>query len=187
MAKILAFIASPRPQGSCAQILERVCKGAKEGKAEVRVYDLNSPNLRGCQGCLYCRTHPECMVKDFLAPVYSEMISATGIVFASPIYFAQVTGQAKIWLDRMFPMLDGPTSKPRFPGKAAVTIFSQGDGNPERFGTAINLVHGFMRTFGWKVSETLINAGASAAGFAISPDLLERAYKAGQELAAWKL
>jgi multimeric flavodoxin WrbA len=47
--------------------------------------------------------------------VYEEIKDADSIIFGSPIYFHQITGQARIWLDGMVPMV--ADFKPRYPGK----------------------------------------------------------------------
>lgn len=183
MARILAFSGSPRADGHSGRLLGELIKGAESRGAEVKVYDLNNPGLRGCQSCFACRAKPGCSVRDYLAPVYEEMADAAGVVLSSPIYFASISGQAKLWLDRMFPMLDGQSFLPRYPGKRAVTIFSQGDGNPDRFGGAIRMVHGFFKTFGWDMAESIVCSGASAPGFVLSNELMKMAHDAGAALA----
>jgi multimeric flavodoxin WrbA len=37
--------------------------------------------------------------------MYEAINEADAIVFGSPIYYYQITGQARVWLDRTFPML----------------------------------------------------------------------------------
>lgn len=184
MGTVLAFTGSPRPKGHCNLLLAELKNGVESAGGTLKTYDLNHPEFRGCQGCFYCRTHPDCSVNDYLTPAYDEIKAADGLVFTSPIYFAQISGQAKKWVDRMFPMLDGQSFRPRHPGKKVVTIFAQGDGNAERFAQAVNMVHGFIKTFGWELQENLMCSGVSAPGYAIPDDLLQKARQAGQELAA---
>lgn len=182
-SKITAFAGSPRKGGFTWALLKEVLRGAEDGGAEVKVYDLNDPGFRGCQGCFYCRSHQGCRVDDILQPFFDEVGEVSGIVFASPIYFADISGQGKMWLDRMFPMLDGQSFSPRHPGKRVVDIFTQGDGHADRFQPAIDRLHGFINGFGWKVEETLVCAGTSETGFALPPDLMGKAYAAGRKLA----
>jgi multimeric flavodoxin WrbA len=84
--------------------------------AQIKVFNLDDEGIKGCQGCLYCRKNVGCARKDALQPMYDEIKNSDGVIFGSPIYFAQITGQAKQWLDRMLPMIDGKF-KPRFPAK----------------------------------------------------------------------
>ena len=181
--KIAAVAGSPRREGFTWTLFREVLRGAGDGGAEVTVYDLNDPGFRGCQGCYYCRTHQECRLDDILRPFFDSVDEVSGIVFSSPIYFADISGQGKKWLDRMFPMLDVQSFAPRHPGKRVVDIYTQGDGNGERFRPAIGRLHGFLNGFGWKVEETLICAGTTETGFEIPSDQLNRAYAAGLNLA----
>lgn len=61
---------------------------------------------------------------------YIRINEADAIVFGSPIYYYQITGKARIWLDRTFPML-GDNFTPRHPGKKLITIFVQGSPDPK--------------------------------------------------------
>lgn len=183
MGTILVLAGSPRKEGHTQIILKELAKGAQSRGGVVKTYDLNDPDFRGCQGCFYCRTHPACSVNDVFSPFYADIEAASGVVFASPIYFGDISGQAKTGLDRLFPMLDGASFSPRFPGKKFVSVFAQGDGNAERFAPAIARLGGFLQNFGWKQADTLVCAGVSAPGFVMPDDLLKRAFAAGSELA----
>lgn len=180
---IAAFAGSPRRDGFSWILLDELIKGAKSKGAGVKVYDLNDPGFRGCQGCYYCRTNTSCIQQDMLRPFYTEVDDTAGIVLTSPIYFADMSGQAKQWLDRMFPMVDGKSFAPRHPGKRVVDIYAQGDGNVERFQPAIDRLHGFFKGFGWKVEETIVCGGVGAAGYSVPAELKARAFKAGETLA----
>lgn len=182
MPNIIAFTGSPRKEGNTRRLLNELIEGAEAKGGEVKVYDLNEPGIRGCQGCFYCRSHPECSVQDALAPFYGEVRNATGIVFASPVYFGDISGQGKIWLDRMFPMLDGQAFQPRFPGKKVVTLFAQGDGDAGRFLPAMQRLHSFLHTFGWKLQDNLVCADASSPGYEMPRELLQKAKAAGGAL-----
>ncbi len=183
MAKILAFAGSPRQDGHSSLVMKELLGAARAKGADSRVFDLNDQSLRGCQGCFHCRDHDGCIIEDPLQPVYSGMKNAVGLVFASPIYFADISGQAKIWLDRMFPMLDVRTGKPRHPEKKIVTIFSQGDRNPARFEPSIHRLHGFLSTFGWKLQDSIVIAGVNSPGYVLPGEVLEKARAAGEALA----
>lgn len=130
MSKVLIFNGSPRKNGYTTKLLEQVAEGAKSKGAEIIEFDLNDSGIRGCQGCFYCRKHDGCAIKDYLQPMYKAITEADAIVFGSPNYGYQVTGQAKIWFDRTFPMV-GEKFMPRHPGKKVISIFVQGSPNPE--------------------------------------------------------
>ena len=181
MSKIVILNGSPRKNGYTAKLLEQVVKGAKSKGAEVMEFDLNDPGIRGCQGCLYCRKHDGCAVNDYLQPMYEAIKESDAIIFGSPIYYFQITGQAKVWLDRTFPMVES-NYVPRYPGKKVITIFAQGNANPELSADGIKFVHDVFEIYGWKLEDSIHYCGASDSNFAMLEELSLRAFKDGENL-----
>ncbi|MEG0999216.1 MAG: flavodoxin family protein [Clostridiales bacterium] len=182
MSKIVVFKGSPRKKGFTNQLIDEAIKGAKSKGAEVKIYDLNDDGVKGCQGCFHCRTHEGCATKDYLQPMYEDIKNSDAIIFGTPIYFYQIAGQAKQWIDRLYPVLDGK-SKPRYPGKKVFSIFTQGSGDPETYKTITDSINGFFTMFGWNVEKTLICGGTTSPDFKLSDELLKSALQAGETLA----
>lgn len=181
MSKIIAFVGSPRKNGYTSQLIKEAIKGAKSKGAEVKIYNLNNDGIKGCQGCFYCRSHEGCYTKDYLQPMYEDLKNADGIIFSSPIYFRQITGQAKQWLDRMYPMIDS-TFQPRYPGKKVVTIFAQGNENKDAFQTGIQSINDTFPIFGWDLADSLLCYNTGSPDFKLSDELLKQAFTAGELL-----
>ena len=181
MKKIVAFLGSPRKNGYSTQLVHHVLEGAKATGAEVVIYDLNDEGVRGCQGCFYCRNHEGCATKDKLQPMYEDIKAAVGIVAGFPIYFGTISGQAKLWIDRMYPML-GDGHKPRYPGKRVVTIYAQANGDNSLFADAIKSGNRLFEMYGWDLAESLLVYGDVAPDFTLPKELLDRAYEAGKQL-----
>ena len=72
----------------------------------VYLYDLN---FRGCIGCHSCKLLDEtkmshCAMRDELTPVLEKAIDADVILIGSPIYYNDITGEARSFLERyLFP------------------------------------------------------------------------------------
>ena len=182
MSKVVIFKGSPRKNGYTAKLLEQVAKGAESKGAEVIEFDLNDSGIRGCQGCFYCRTHDGCATKDYLQPMYEAIIEADAIVFGSPIYYYQITGQAKVWLERTFPML-GDNFAPRHPGKKLITIFAQGNSDPKIGAEGIKFVNDILESYGWKLEDSIHYCGTSSnPDLAMFDELSLRAFKDGENL-----
>lgn len=181
MSKIIAFLSSPRKNGYTAQLVERVLEGARSVGAEVVTYHLNDEGIKGCQGCFYCRANEGCATKDKLQPMYEDIKAADGIVAGFPIYFGTITGQAKLWIDRLYPML-ADRHNPRYPGKKVITVYAQANSDRELFAGAIETNDNLFKRFGWDVEESLHIYGNSAPGYTIPQELYDRAYEAGKKL-----
>lgn len=182
MSKVIIFKGSPRKNGITAKLLEQVAEGAKSKGAEVVEFDLNDPGIRGCQGCFYCRTHDGCAVNDYLQPMYKAFAKSDAIVFGSPIYVFHISGQAKILLDRMYPLIEELPQGliPKYPGKKLVTVFAQASSDPKKGADGIKYVHDILVAYGGcKLEDSIHYCGNNDA---MLDELCLRAFKDGENL-----
>ncbi len=102
--KIFAVNGSPRrDKGNTARILHPFLEGAKEAGASVDLVNIRDKDVRSCLGCNACwlKTPGRCVQKDDMAGLLEMMSDCEVAVLASPIYAGAVTGQMKIFMDRM--------------------------------------------------------------------------------------
>ena len=72
---------------------------------EIFYYKLWDLNYRGCNECKLCkRNNSLCVVEDDLLPVWKKLAAADLIVFISPIYYGQINGEMKQFVDRIYCM-----------------------------------------------------------------------------------
>ena len=132
--KIIHISGSPRKQSNSRNIGEQFTARAEERGAEISTYILNKMDIKGCQGCYACKKGKErCIVKDDLAPVLDGIYETDIIVISTPVYFWDLPGQLKCFIDRFYSYAkeDWQTNpKPsRLPsGKKVVFIQTQGAG-----------------------------------------------------------
>ena len=181
MSKVIAFFGSPRKEGSSTRLVEQVIEGAKAEGAVVVTYNLNEDGVKGCQGCLFCRTNEGCATKDKLQSMYQEIKDADGVVSGFPIYFTNISGQAKLLIDRLFPLIDKKLA-PRFPGKKFVNIYAQGQQDVEMFKGAIEANDRTFKRFGWDLVDSILINGSIGSKYAIPQEFMDRAFKAGKLL-----
>ncbi len=182
--KVIGIVGSPRKNGNTNILVQQVLKGAEEAGAETRIFILNEMNYRGCQGCGYCKSHDKCKLEDDLTELFDELALADGVVFGSPIYFGQFTGQMRLFLDRCYSLINADFSSRLPAGKKAVIIGMQGapdaaafKGVYDEFGGQIS---NFMRM---DVKDTIVGIGYNAPGEVKGDsELMERAKNAGLNL-----
>lgn len=88
-------------QGNTEIMIEAFKDAAK--KHEVKVVDIARMDIHGCLGCKYCYAHQgECVQKDDMGKVFEELKDADMVVFASPIYWFDITAQLKATIDRLY-------------------------------------------------------------------------------------
>lgn len=93
-----------------ALMLEAAARGAESAGAEVERVDLYRLDFKGCRSCFSCQrigAEGRCAARDELQPVLERILAADALVVGSPIYFGDVTGETRSFLERLwFPGLN---------------------------------------------------------------------------------
>ncbi|MFH1038050.1 MAG: flavodoxin family protein [PVC group bacterium] len=104
--KIVFIFGSPRENGNTRVLMERAMKAAREAGATVE--EINAVKLKhtvpGCSGCLWCKKAGEfrCVIGDEVARQVGRLPEYDTIVFATPVYWLSYSAQIKIFIDRMY-------------------------------------------------------------------------------------
>ena len=139
MKKIIIIDGGPRKNMNTAKLLQRLAEGAKSAGNDievktVRLYDLD---YKGCMSCMACKLKSKasniCRFKDALTHVLEEIAQADGLVLGSPIYFGEVTGQMRAFLERLsFPWLSYNDYNLTAPKCMPVVLIETMNGTPDR-------------------------------------------------------
>lgn len=111
--KFFAINGSPRKNKNTAQLLDKSLEGIKSiiTYAETERINLYDLNFKGCRSCFSCKRiggkkYGKCALDDDLTPVLDELSHCEGVILGSPIYFGDVTGELRSFLERFaFPYL----------------------------------------------------------------------------------
>lgn len=108
--KAIAINGSPRKQWNTAQLLQQALKGAESVGAETELIHLYDLKFQGCISCFGCKRKDavpcKCYKRDDLTPVLEKVHNAEALLLGSPIYFGDVTGQMRCFLERLaFPAM----------------------------------------------------------------------------------
>ena len=145
MKKIIIIDGGPRRAMNTARMLQQFAEGVISVNEEIeiksfRLYDLD---YKGCMSCMACKVKGKaaniCKFKDPLTPILEEIAQADGLVLGSPVYFGDVTGQMRTFLERLcFPWLSYNDYSMTAPKRMPVVLIETMNGTPER-----NNSHGF--------------------------------------------
>jgi multimeric flavodoxin WrbA len=100
--KILGISCSPHVQGNTMTLLDQAMKGAQSEGAETELWSVVGKTIQPCEACGACFGKGICKIKDDMQDLHNKMIAADGIIFGTPVYFWDVTAQAKTVIDRLF-------------------------------------------------------------------------------------
>lgn len=161
--RIVGISGSPNLKGFTNCLLARAMEGAKSMLAETETIILNQLKFDPCQGCFGCDKTGECVLSDDMKPVYEKILSADGLIIASPIYFGTVSAQLKMMIDRLHCLwIAKYRLKKKIAGPAAkrgAFICAAGQDNKEYFESAKKVVRMVFATINVKYTDELFVGG----------------------------
>ena len=102
--RILVLSTSPRIGGNSETLADVFIKGAEEAGHETKKICVYDKKIEFCKGCLGCQTTGKCILRDDAERIIAQMKAMDVLVFATPIYFYEMSGQMKTLLDRTNPL-----------------------------------------------------------------------------------
>ena len=105
--KILVLNGSPRPQGNTAKMTAAFKEAASAAGHKVMEFRVAAMDIKGCLACEYChgKGAGECIRKDDMQKIYSELKDTEMLILAAPIYYHGISGQLKCAIDRFYSAL----------------------------------------------------------------------------------
>ena len=104
MVNVLVITSSLRGNSNSDIFANKVVEGIKDTGNNVEIVSLKGKTIKYCIGCLSCQRTGECVLKDDAKKILEKMQKADSIVFVTPIYFYEMSGQLKTLLDRTNPI-----------------------------------------------------------------------------------
>lgn len=104
MKKVIVISTSLRVGSNSDMLADKFIEGAINAGHDVKKITLIDKNIQFCRGCLACVKTQKCALKDDVAEIMQQVLAADVIVWATPIYYYEMSGQMKTLIDRMNPM-----------------------------------------------------------------------------------
>ena len=179
MRKVLVITTSLRAKSNSDILAGRLIAGAKDAGHEVEAVSLKGKEIRFCIGCLACQKTQKCVLKDDAVEIAEKAKDADTLVFVTPIYYYEMSGQMKTLLDRLNPLFP---SDYRFRRVYMLSVAAEvKDAVPEK---AVSGLQGWVDCFGKaELAGSLFCGGISDPNEAAGDHpALDRAYEFGRTL-----
>ncbi len=177
--KIVVISASLREKSNSEALAAETVRGAEENGNEAELIRLKGKDIRFCKGCLACQQTQRCVIEDDANEIAEKVKDADTLVFATPIYYYEMSGQLKTLLDRLNPLYP---SDYRFRNVYLLTVAAEDEADvPQR---AVSGLQGWIECFE-KASfgGSLFIGGLGGAGEAQSRvEDMKKAYAFGKAL-----
>lgn len=177
--RVLALSTSPRCGGNSERLADAFLAGAAQAGHETEKICLYDKDIRFCRGCLACQKTKRCVIRDDVEDTLEKMRRADVIVFATPIYFYEMSGQMKTLLDR---------TNPLFPAEYAFRdiylLATAADGDESAMDGVVKGLEGWISCFERaKLSGVVRGVGVDGLdAIQAHPALLEKAAQMGRNL-----
>jgi multimeric flavodoxin WrbA len=97
--KVVAVIGSPRRRGNTATLVEAALEELERCGCEGTRIVLADKRIEFCSGHVFCGERA-CPHDDDMAGILEQVYAADGLILATPIYYENVSGQMKTFMDR---------------------------------------------------------------------------------------
>lgn len=98
--KVLIIKTSLRNNSNSDALADSFADGARSSGNEVEVISLKGKSIIFCTGCLECLKIGHCMIIDDANVITEKILNAEVVVWATPIYYYEMSGQMKTMIDR---------------------------------------------------------------------------------------
>lgn len=101
MKHIVVISTSLRVRSNSDMLADAFIEGAKSAGHEVEKIELIGKKIGFCRGCFCCAKLGKCIIEDDVNGIMEKVMQADVIVWATPIYYYEMSGQMKTLIDRM--------------------------------------------------------------------------------------
>ena len=178
MKKILIVSTSPRKNSNSVSLALAFAVGAKAAGLEVDFVSLRGKTVNFCRGCFVCQEKQRCVIHDDADELCRKALQADVLVFATPIYYYEMSGQLKTLLDRFNPLFPSDYA---FRDVYLLTAAAEDESHvPAR---AVSGVEGWIACFERaRLAGSVFMGGVTEAGENPTHPALEEARRMGQSV-----
>ena len=98
--RVVAVIGSPRPRGNTATLVDAALEELERCGCGCTRIVLSKLRIDACDGHEDCGQRESCPHDDDMPGVLDRVYAADGLILATPIYYENVSGQMKTFMDR---------------------------------------------------------------------------------------
>lgn len=175
---------SPRKNGNSSILAKQVADGVKASSGEAELIFLQDLKIAPCSACDACLKNKDkkCTINDDMQQLYPKIKNADAIVFASPVYWFNISAQLKLFIDRSYAIQEN--GKYAFSDKEVAIILTYGDVDVFKSG-GINALRSFEDIFNFvnaKIIGMIYGSAEKLGDIQKNKQLLEEAFELGKTL-----
>jgi multimeric flavodoxin WrbA len=131
--RLVGILGSRNPQGQTARAADALLQGAQEAGWEVSRTFLPTIEIESCRQCDdngwgTCRSEGACTIDDDLAAVVDQIREADAVMFATPVYWGDLSESMRAFTDRLRRITRHETGRAGITDKRAIGVCVAGGG-----------------------------------------------------------
>lgn len=157
--KVIVISGSRNPDGQTMTAAKAFIKGVIDSGGESDIIYLPQSNIERCRQCDdngwgICITEGRCTIPDDLESIADEIKGADAVVFATPVYFGDLSESLRAFLDRLRRVSMIELGKAGIAGKKAIGICVAGGGGGGAPSCTVSLER-ILQTTGFDVFDLI--------------------------------
>jgi len=174
--KVLGISGSMRREGNTARLVQTILNRCANEGIDTDYVSLAGKTIRPCLGCEHCKTEKKCVIEDDdWASIAEQMIDCEVLIFGSPTYYYDVSGQAKNFIDRTYSLYHDRL----LAGRKAVGVAVCADTGCER---ALQTIEGFFSSHEFSYLGGVMGKGYLAGEVMDDPKAIKQAEKVADKI-----
>lgn len=131
---IIALTGSSRAGGNTDLLTDEMIKIIEKNNLSTEKIYLKDKQIFPCKLCNKCRSEgrPPCIQNDDFNEIIKKVQFADAIIMSSPVYWRNVSGMMKLFMERCYSQFDNDWKNSKIKGKHATIIIVSGDKNIEK-------------------------------------------------------
>ena len=101
MKRVIVISTSLRHGSNSDMLADKFAAGAMSAGNDVEKISLVGKEIQFCKGCMGCQRLGRCVINDDVNGIMAKVLEADVVVWATPIYYYEMSGQMKTLIDRM--------------------------------------------------------------------------------------
>lgn len=175
---VLIISTSLRKNSNSDGLANAFLEGVKASDNTVEKISLSNKKIGFCKGCLACQKTKKCIISDDANSITEKMCKADVIVFATPIYYYEMSGQMKTLLDRANSLFSSD-----YAFRDIYLLSAAADTDDKTDARAVNGLEGWIECFSKaKLAGTVFAGGVNGTDEIEGHPALKKAYELGKEI-----
>ncbi|MBY0758501.1 flavodoxin family protein [Sellimonas caecigallum] len=176
--RVLVISTSLRNNSNSEILADAFLDGAQSAGHEAEKVSLKNKTLAFCRGCLACQKTGNCVIHDDAEEILEKMSHADVLVFATPIYYYEMSGQMKTLIDRANPLFTAD-----YAYRKVYLLATAAEDDTHAMDGALKGLQGFIDCYEKaELAGTVFAGGVDAPGTAEDHAAVKEAYEMGRQV-----